>query len=331
MNGWEDRPVLVTGGNGFIGSHLVEMLVERGARVTSTASSRETEFRFLDGVRDRIRTVVGDLADPSVAARAVRGQDCVFHLAARVGGLEYNMAHPASIFIENMRPFMSVIEAARDAQVARFVVTSSACVYPRHCSIPTPETEGFAATPEPTNEGYGWAKRMEEFLGRAFSEQYGMSVRIARPYNCYGPRDDFDPASSHVIAALVRRVLEGEDPLVVWGDGSASRSFLYVTDFARGLIAVAEHSPRVEAINIGADEETTIRELAGLIVRLSGRDTQIRFDPSKPAGQPRRRCDTRLAEKLLGFRTGVSLEQGLAWTIDYYREDLLGGHASHGS
>jgi GDP-L-fucose synthase len=327
MSFWKGQCVLVTGGNGFIGSHLVELLLAQGARVTTTAFSPATEFRFLERVKSDIRTVVGDLADPGVARRAVAGQDAVFHLAARVGGIEYNVNHPGSIFRDNMTVYMSVLEAARVADVGLFLVTSSACVYPRHCVIPTPEGEGFKDRPEPTNEGYGWAKRMQEFLGEAYAKEFGMKIRIARPYNCYGPRDNFDPASSHVIPALIRRLMSGENPLVVWGDGSASRSFLYVTDFARGLMAVAERSPQVEAINIGADEETTIKELAETLVRLSGMPTEIVFDHSKPAGQPRRRCDTRLAERLLGFRAKVSLEEGLAKTIAWYRENVMQGAA----
>jgi len=240
------------------------------------------------------------------------------HLAAQVGGIEYNMHHPGSIFVRNMGVFMSVLEAARQAGVARFLVTSSACVYPRHCTVPTPEDEGFRDRPEPTNEGYGWAKRMEEFLGEAYSREYGMHVRIARPYNAYGPRDNFHPASSHVIPALIRRVLAGENPLTVWGDGSATRSFLYVTDFARGLMAVVEKSPQVSAINIGAAEETTIRDLAHTIVRLSGKNVDLVFDASKPGGQPRRNCHTTLAERVLGFRAQVSLEEGLRRTTAWY-------------
>jgi GDP-L-fucose synthase len=150
-----------------------------------------------------------------------------------------------------------------------------------------------------------------------------MDVRIARPYNAYGPRDDFDPATSHVIPALIRRVVSGENPLVVWGDGTATRSFLYATDFARGLMAVAERSPQVEAINIGAHEETSIREIAEMIVRLSGSGIQIVFDPSKPGGQPRRKCDTRLARELVGFEAEMPLAEGLQRTIDWYRQHIL--------
>ena len=322
---WKGRRVLVAGGNGFIGSHLVEMLIAAGARVTATASDESTRFRFLDRVRDDVETVVGDLGDAGDAARAVKGQDVVMHLAARVGGIAYNIAHPGSIFRENMRTFMTVLEAARVADVERFLVTSSACVYPRHCAIPTPETEGFVGRPEETNEGYGWAKRMEEFLGAAYAREHGMTVRVARPYNAYGPRDTFDPERSHVIPALIRRVLEGENPVVVWGDGTVTRSFLYVSDFAAGLAAVAERAPDAAAINIGADEEVSVRQLVETIVELSGRRVELRFDASKPGGQPRRRCDTTRARQVLGWQARVPLRDGLAETIAWYREASAAG------
>lgn len=317
---WKGKRVLVTGGNGFIGSHLVELLLAEGAQVVSTASRSETRYRFLEHVADKIEVKVGDLADPSHARHCLEGVDILMCLAARVGGIEYNVKHPASIFRGNISQFLSMIEAARLEGTSRVLITSSACVYPRFCTIPTPETEGFLDRPEPTNEGYGWAKRMEEFVGEAYAREYGMNICIARPYNAYGPRDNFDPKSSHVIPALIRRVEMGENPLVVWGDGTVSRSFLYVTDFARGLMLVAEKSPQVSAINIGAREETTIRELARTIVEVSGRSVRLEFDASKPAGQPRRCCDTSLAEHLLNFEAKISLRDGLAETIAWYQK-----------
>lgn len=321
MSHWNRRRVLVTGGNGFIGSHLVEQLLQKGAAVTATASSEATQFRFLDAVKKDIRSVVGDLRDPDNAARAVYGQQVVMQLAARVGGIDYNSRHHASLFHSNMLVFLSVIEAARVADVENFVVTSSACVYPRFCSIPTPEAEGFSGTPEPTNEGYGWAKRMEEYLGAAYAREYKMHVRIARPFNAYGPRDDFSSSGNHVIPALIRRVVRGDNPLVVWGRGSATRNFLYVSDLARGLMAVAEKSSQVEAINIGGTEETCIGELARTIIEVSGQGTKLVFDDSKPEGQPRRACDTTLAKTLLNFETEVTLRDGLARTLSWYREN----------
>ncbi|HLY21475.1 MAG TPA: NAD-dependent epimerase/dehydratase family protein [bacterium] len=318
MSFWIGKRVLVTGGAGFIGSHLVERLVALGAAVTVPLRSADARRDHLAGVLDRVALPVADLGRWEECAAAVAGHDVVMNLAARVGGIQYNIDHPASIFRENMTIFMNVIEAARIAGVKRFLVVSSACVYPRECSVPTPEEEGFAGTPEPTNEGYGWSKRMEEFLGAAYARQYGLSVAIARPYNAYGPRDNFNPDSSHVIPALIRRIFAGENPLRVWGTGEQTRTFLYVTDFVEGLIAAAERYPEADAVNIGSTEEVTIRDLAHLIVELSGRRVAVEFDVSRPGGQPRRTCDTAKAERVLGFHAAVPLREGLRRTIEWY-------------
>jgi GDP-L-fucose synthase len=164
---------------------------------------------------------------------------------------------------------------------------------------------------------------MEEFLGEAYAREFGMEVRVARPYNAYGPRDHFDASSSHVIPALIRRVVAGENPLVVWGDGSATRSFLYVTDFARGLMAVAERAPDAGPINIGNDDEITVKELAQMIVEEAGASLRLVFDSSRPSGQPRRACDTRKARQTLGFRAETPLREGLRRTIAWYRAHRL--------
>jgi len=322
MGFWDRKKVLVTGGGGFIGSHLVERLVRgaRGVRVTVADHRGDMKKRNLAAVWKDIRFVHAELDDPKTALRLCRGQDVVINMAASVGGVGWNSAHPGSLFRDNMRLGVDVLEAARVAGVSRYLVVSSACVYPRDCTIPTPEAEGFRDAPERTNEGYGWAKRMQEYLGRAYAEEYGMSVAIARPYNAYGPRDHFEPGRSHVIAALVQRVCDGEDPVLVWGDGSATRSFLYVDDFARGLLETAEKYPRADPINIGADDEISVKELAETIVRLAGTGAKLAFDPSKPAGQPRRRCDVAKAKKAIGFEARVGLEEGLAKTIAWYRE-----------
>jgi GDP-L-fucose synthase len=322
MGYWDRKKVLVTGGGGFIGSHVVERLLAagRGARVTVADRPGPVKRRNLAAVWKDVRFVAADLSDPAACRRACRGQDVVINMAASVGGVGWNSAHPASLFRDNMAIGLNVIEAARRAGVARYLVVSTACVYPHDCAIPTPETEGFKDAPELTNQGYGWAKRMHEYAGRAYAEEYGMSVAIARPYNAYGPRDHFDPARSHVIAALVKRVCDGENPVKVWGDGSATRSFLYVDDFARGLLEVAEKYPKADPLNIGADEETSMKALAEMIARLAGAGARLVFDPSKPSGQPRRRCDVAKARAAIGFEAKVGLREGLAKTIAWYRE-----------
>ncbi len=327
---WQGRRVLVTGGNGFIGSFVVEQLLGMGAQVRSTASREATKLRFLAPIADHIEILTGDLSDPEHARRCVDNQEIVLNLAAVVGGIEYNRTHPGSLFRDNIRPFLNVLDACREAGTGRVLVTSSACVYPRDCSIPTPESEGFKDSPEPTNAGYGWSKRMQEYLASAYTEEFGMDIVCARPFNAYGPRDDYDPATSHVIAGLIHKLENGMDPLIVWGDGSASRSFLYVEDFADGLLAVAEKARGPEAINIGADEEITIGELVHILIEVSGRKPELVFDTSKPNGQPRRSCDTKRAEKELDWRARTTLREGLIRTLNWYRTQGPGAASDSG-
>jgi GDP-L-fucose synthase len=321
---FDGRSVAVTGGTGFIGSHLVEQLVALNARpiVLSRNGTRGFVPEGLAGVELRRC----DLEVYSETAEALSGSSVVLNLAALVAGLEYNSKHSGSIFHANMQMFMNVIRAAEKQKVERFLVTSSACVYPRFCSIPTPEHEGFVGEPEPTNSGYGWAKRMEEYLGAQYAAEFALPVAIARPYNAYGPRDDFDPATSHVIPALIRKAFESQDGcLNVWGDGSHSRSFLYVDDFARGLLEVAARFPRADAINIGAQEETTIGEIAATVAALvsgiRGLDVQPRFQPAGLTGQPRRCCDTTKALAELGYRAKVPLSEGLKYTVEWFAQN----------
>lgn len=319
MSYWRRKRVLVAGGAGFIGSHVVERLVAAGARVTVAGGLSPRGRRNLAAVWKDLRAVKADLLDFAACRRAARGQDVVLNLAARVAGVGYNSRHHATMFRDNMTLALNVLEAARREDVSRFLVVSSACVYPRDCTIPTPEEEGFKDRPEATNEGYGWAKRMSEYLGRAYRDEFGMQIAVARPYNAYGPRDHFDPKVSHVVAALIKRICDGENPVVVWGDGRPSRAFLYVDDFARGLLEVARRCPGADPVNLGADEEVTIKDLARRILTLSGSRAELRFDPSKPAGQPRRNCDTRKARRLIGFEAAVPLDEGLRRTIEWYR------------
>jgi GDP-L-fucose synthase len=320
---WRGKRVLVTGGSGFIGSHLVERLRPLcGALVVPTR--REGVPPFLRAVARDVEIVRGDLRDEAVAGAACRGADVAILLAAVVGGIEYNQAHHASIFRDNLGVFLETMEAARRATVGRVLVVSSACVYPRACSIPTPESEGFVDRPEPTNEGYGWSKRMEEFLGAAYGREFGMSIAVARPYNAYGPRDNFDPASSHVIPALIRKAFDpASDVLEVWGSGRQSRSFLYVLDFVDGLLRICERAGDAAPTNLGAAEETSIGDAARIIAALAGTGKRIAFDTGRPEGQPRRRCDTGRLERLFDFRARVALRDGLAATVEYFRSEVL--------
>ncbi|MEA3378204.1 MAG: NAD-dependent epimerase/dehydratase family protein [Nanoarchaeota archaeon] len=314
-NFWKGKEVLVTGGAGFIGSHLIEMLIETGAKITVPIFNGKIDF--LNNVKDKITIINANLLDFKNCLDLTHKKDIIMNLAALVGGLEFNIKHPGSIFRNNLLIFMNVLEAARQNKVANFLTVSSACVYPRYCTIPTPEEEGFKDRPEPTNEGYGWAKRMEEFMSKAYMKEYRMKIAVARPYNAYGPRDNFNPKSSHVIPAIIKRVLDEENPLVIWGNGQQSRAFLYVTDFCRGLMVLTEKCDDAKAINLGTDKEVSIKELVKQILKVTGKNPEVIFDISKPTGQPRRNCDITKA-KQLGFEAIVPLEEGLKKTVAWY-------------
>jgi len=319
MTFWTGKKVLVTGGSGFVGSHLVERLVDAGAEVTSTVHNSLKNIRVMDP--RPVRLLRGDLRDENFCKRITENQDAVMNLAAIVGGVHYNSMHPASLLRDNLLPFMNVLEASRQNGVDRTLIVSSACVYPRNANVPTAEEEGFKDWPEKTNEGYGMSKRMQEYLGMKYAEEYGMNIAIARPYNTYGPRDKFDPKVSHVIPALIKRVVDGENPLNVWGSGKQTRSFIYVADFVEGLMATAEKYCQADPVNIGSSEEVTIKYLVENIIDLVGKDTKIEFDTTKPEGQPRRTCDTSKAYEKLGFKSKVLLREGLEKTIDWYLQN----------
>ncbi|MDD5657491.1 MAG: NAD-dependent epimerase/dehydratase family protein [Elusimicrobia bacterium] len=312
---WSGRKVLVTGGAGFVGSHLVEELRRRAPDVRLTIA--DLSERPAAGTE---RVLKLDLRSPQDCLEACRGQEIVLNLAARVAGVGYNRLHHGTMFRDNMQIAANMIEAARVCGVERFLVVSSACVYARDCPIPMRESDGFRDRPEPTNEGYGWAKRMAEFLARAYHDEFGMRFAVVRPANTYGPRDHFDSADCHVIAALMRRVAAGENPVRVWGDGSQTRSFIYVEDFARGLLDAIERHDSCEPVNLASEEEVSIRELAALIRDTVGSRSELVFDPAQPAGQPRRRLDARRAREAFGFQARVGLAEGLRRTWAWYRE-----------
>lgn len=298
---WRSKRVLVTGGNGFIGSHVVDILKKQAARVTIPQS---------------------DLRSQRNALREVAGSDIVLHLAADVAGIQYNTNHPVEMFESNVLMAKNILHAAQKKSVDRVLLVSSACVYPHEASVPTPESEGFSGDPEPTNLGYGWSKRVIELMGRFYAAEYGMRIAIARPFNTYGPRDNFGADTSHVIPGLIKRVMRNEDPLVVWGTGTQTRSFIFVEDLARALIAHVERYPHPDPLNIGSREEITMKSLAELIIRLSNKTMRVECDAAKPNGQQRRKPDTKKAEKLIGLKATTSLKKGLRKTIAWYRHHL---------
>ena len=321
---WDRKKVLITGGAGFVGSHVAEALLQKSPSVEVTAADnlQNGTLKNLAALHPRIRFLRLDLRNYPECLQACEGREIILNLAARVGGIRYNRDHQGLMFRDNMIIHSHMLEAARICKTERFLLMSSACVYPTHCSIPTPEEEGFRDRPEETNEGYGWAKRMAEFQAAAYQKEDGMRIEIARPTNTYGPRDHFDPSISHVIPALIQRILEGENPVRVWGSGKQSRVFIYVKDLVQGLLALIERCPGCGPVNIGTDEEIEIGNLVSLLLELTGGKAEIRFDPSQPSGQPRRNCDTSKAKRLLGFVAQTPLKTGLQETIAWVRENL---------
>jgi len=319
---WKNKRVLVTGGTGFIGSFVVEKLVKRGASVSVLDTLRDGKIKNIGYLKDAVRFIKGNCADMDTARKACKDQDVVMNLAAHVGGIEYNRFHQATMLRENLEIAAIMIEAARLEEVERYLVVSSACIYPRNAKIPTPETEGFLDEPEPTNGGYGWAKRVAEKLGMYYAQEYGMKIGIVRPYNAYGPRDHFDPASSHVIPALIKKAVEAKQSnssaLEVWGTGTASREFLYVEDAAKAIALATLKYDKSDPVNIGSGMEISIKDLIEKIVSIVGFKGQIVWDKSKPDGQPRRCLDTSRAEKEFGFKAQTDFTLGLQKTIDWY-------------
>ncbi len=318
MGYWTGQRVLVTGGTGFVGTHLVERLLDEGAQVRVVGRHPAKLQQAIGKRMADVEFLQGDLCDPAVAAAACHGQEAVFNLVATVTGVGYNTRHPGTMFTHNLIPAVNVVDAAAHASVSRLLCVSSICVYRRHCTVPTPESEGFMDDPEPTNIGYGWAKRALEIQARCYAMEFPIKIAIVRPYNVYGPRDNFDWETSHVIPALIRKAVEGHDPIVVWGDGTYVRSFLYVTDLVEGMLRALEHYAVCDPVNIGTDEVITIGDLAQAIVRLTGSQATLSFDTSRPSGQAARIGDFSKAQQHLGFRAAVPLEEGLRRTIAWY-------------
>ena len=320
MNFYKDKNVLVTGGNGFVGSFVVERLLKEGANVSVVSRTRK---KFLSHIENDVKFVKGDLLNRDDALKACKDQDFVFHLASKVAGIGYNIEHSGTMMTENSIMSLNMLDAARESNVERYQYVSSTCVYPREASIPTPEGEGMLGDPEPSNLGYGWAKRVGELQAKMHAKEFGMKVSIIRPMNAYGPRDDFDPETSHVIPALIRKIINAKTEVSIWGSGNQTRAFVYVDDLARGMLMTLEKLTTPDPINIGSNEEIKIKDLVSMIVKITGRnDLQIKYDTTKPEGQLRKTASTKKAEELIQFKPKYSLEEGLKHIIDWYRSSI---------
>ena len=316
MSFWEGKKVLVTGGTGMVGSQLVELLLAEGAHVRTVVHSRQPHVNGLEAIP-------GDLTKWESCVVAVKGMDYVFHLAAVVGGINMNITHPAYVYTSNMIMQTQMLEAARQENVERYLYPSSVCVYPADQTLFI-ENRAWEGPPEPTNAAYGWCKRMGEFQAQAYAKEYGMKIAIVRPANAYGPRDNFDPETSHVIPSLIRKAVERHDPFVVWGKGEVSRDFIHARDVARGMMLALEKYPVADPLNLGAEEEIKIKDLAKLILRLANyEDVKVVLKEDKPIGHLRRRVDTTKAKEKIGFTAEIPLEKGLKETIDWYRNIKL--------
>ena len=306
-NFWSDQRVLVTGGSGFLGSVVCRKLAERAPASIAAPRSREH-----------------DLTQPDAAARlfAEVQPTMVIHLAAKVGGIGANQAHPAELYLDNLLMGTYVIEEARRHAVDKTVLVGTICSYPKIVPMPFKEESLWDGYPEETNAPYGIAKKAHLVHAQANRDQYGQRSIYLLPTNLFGPGDKFHPDVSHVIPALIKKCVEakerGDAHLDVWGTGAATREFLYVDDAAEGILLAAEHHDDPDPVNLGSGEELAIRDLAERIARLVGFDGELRWDPSKPDGQPRRKVDTSRATKCFGFSASTTVEDGLRTTIDWY-------------
>jgi GDP-L-fucose synthase len=314
---WTNRRVMVTGGGGFLGKFVVRKLEERGARDIFVVRSAEY-----------------NLLEKSDIDRALRDSapDIVIHLAAVVGGIGANRENPGKFFYENAIMGIQLIEQARQYGIEKFVTIGTVCSYPKFTPVPFKEDDLWEGYPEETNAPYGIAKKALLVQGQAYRDQYGFNSIFLIPVNLYGPGDNFDPASSHVIPALIKKCVDAKrngDPFIeVWGTGSASREFIYVEDAAEGIVLAAERYNGAEPVNLGTGGEITIKNLVELIVELTGYDGEIRWDPSKPDGQPRRGLDTSRATEQFGFTAGTGFREGLRTTIGWYNHAGLVAAAS---
>ncbi len=314
MNFWQDNRFVVTGGAGFLGSFVVEALRARGAQDVFVPRRADYDLRQ----REAVLALLGDTRP-----------DVIIHLAASVGGIGANREHPADFFYDNLMMGVQLMHEAWRADVRKFVTVGTVCSYPKFTPVPFKESDLWDGYPEETNAPYGLAKKMLLVQGEAYKQQYGFESLHLLPTNLYGPRDNFNPASSHVIPALIKKCIDAQDSgqreLVVWGDGSPTREFLYAADAAEGILLATEKHDDPGPVNLGSGFEISIRELAEKVQALTGFEGQIVWDTTKPNGQPRRKLDTSKAEAAFGFRAAVGFDEGLRQTIDWYlaNRDML--------
>ncbi len=302
---WQNRKILVTGGTGFIGSHVVDNLVEK-------RRAKRENIIIPNSQKDDLRVFENCL-------KLTRGVNLIFHLAADVGGLAYSKTHPATQAYNCMVMDLNLVEATRKNEVGKIVLVSCSPAYPKNSPMPLKEENLFNGPPDESHFGFGWAKRTMAVLAKTYHQEFGMDVNVVVANNTYGPRDNFDLETAHVIPSLVKKCFE-EKKLVIWGDGSPKRDFIYVKDLVEGIILAAERLNTLEPINLGSGREISIKNLVNLIVKLTDFKGKVVWDLTKPKGQPQRLVDIAKSKKLLGFKPNYSLEEGLKETIEWYKK-----------
>ena len=309
---WTDKKILLTGGDGFLGSHIFNNLIQKRGVLKNQIIIPKSEHN--------------DLRIWSNCVKAVEDIDIIIHLAARVGGIGFNQKYPGTLFYDNIMMGAQLIEAARIAKVKKFVQLGTVCAYPKFTPTPFKEDDLWNGYPEETNAPYGIAKKALLVMAQAYRQQYGMNIIYLLPVNLFGPGDNFNPESSHVIPAIIRKFVEaiqkGEKQVTIWGTGKASREFLYVNDAAEGIIAATEKYDKPAPVNLGAGKEITIKQLVNLVAQLTGFKGQIVWDVLKPDGQPRRYLDTTRAKIEFGFEAKTDFTDGLQKTIEWYKKQV---------
>jgi len=312
MSFMAEKRICVTGGAGFLGQAVIKKLIERGAKEGNIFIPRSREYDLVDG--DAIERLLHD-SQP----------DIIIHLAAQVGGIGANREHPAEFFYNNLMMGVQLIHKAWERGIEKFVAVGTICAYPKFTPVPFQEEELWNGYPEETNAPYGLAKKMLLVQSQAYRDQYGYNSIYLLPVNLYGPGDNFDPQSSHVIPALIKKCVDaqaaGEAEIVVWGDGSPTREFLYVDDAAEGILLAAEHYNDSEPVNLGSGMEISIKHLVETIAKATGFDGRLVWDTSKPNGQPRRCLDVTRAKEWFGFEAQMPFDEGLKRTVEWYRKN----------
>jgi len=309
MTFWLDKRILLTGGAGFFGTQVINQLQQKGVVLKDIVIPRSKAI---------------DLRKWENCVKVVKDCDIVIHLAAKVGGIGFNQNFPGQLFYDNAIMGIQMIEAARQEGVGKCVIVGTICAYPKFTPVPFKEDDLWNGYPEETNAPYGLAKKMLLVQSQAYRQEYGFNSIYLLPVNLYGPGDNFDPASSHVIPALIKKFTEAKREnkscVDIWGTGAASREFLYVDDAARGIVLATEHYNKPDPVNLGSGTEITIRDLVNLIQELTGFSSEVHWDTTKPDGQPKRRLDVSRAKKEFGFEARMTFREGLIKTIEWYEK-----------